>query len=195
MSATVRMCADLRGLGHQRSGQNDSATGSGAIAVAPLPKCPRRTTQGTPFSPARTSREQPSNGGPMTTAIAPVRDLARLTDAQLLQSHSKDHDLAVRDELVRRFMPFARKLAVRYLHSREPLDDLVQVANLGLLNAIQRFDPGQNRSFTAFAAPTILGELKRHFRDKGWSLHVPRDLKERALAASRHRERLSVEFG
>lgn len=131
----------------------------------------------------------------MTTAIAPVRDLARLTDAQLLQRHYQDHELAVRDELVRRFMPFARKLAVRYLHSREPLDDLVQVANLGLLNAIQRFDPGQNRSFTAFAAPTILGELKRHFRDKGWSLHVPRDLKERALAASRHRERLSVEFG
>src|SRR5689334_20487997 len=131
MSATVRMCADLRGLGHQRSGQNDSATGSGAITVAPLPKCPRRTTQGTP--------------------VQPCADLARLTDAQLLQSHYQDHDLAVRDELVRRFMPFARKLAVRYLHSREPLDDLVQVANLGLLNAIQRFDPGQNRSFTAFA--------------------------------------------
>jgi RNA polymerase sigma-B factor len=131
----------------------------------------------------------------MTTAIAPPRDLARLTDVQLLQSHYQDHDVATRDELVRRFMPFARKLAVRYLHSREPLDDLVQVANLGLLNAIQRFDPGQERSFTAYAAPTILGELKRHFRDKGWSVHVPRDLKERAVASSRHRERLSVEFG
>ena len=101
----------------------------------------------------------------------------------------------MRDELVRRFMPFARKLAARYLHSREPLDDLVQVANLGLLNAIDRFEPGRGRSFTAYAAPTILGELKRHFRDKSWSVHVPRELKERALASSRHRERLYVELG
>ena len=131
----------------------------------------------------------------MTAAITPARDLARLTDVQLLHSHYQDRDVVVRDELVRRFMPFARKLALRYLHSREPLDDLVQVASLGLLNAIDRFEPGRGRSFTAYAAPTILGELKRHFRDKGWTLHVPRDLKERALASSRHRERLSVELG
>lgn len=131
----------------------------------------------------------------MIAAIAPARDRARLTDAELLHRYCQDHDVAVRDELVRRFMPFARKLALRYLHSREPLDDLVQVANLGLLNAIERFEPGPGRSFKAYAAPTILGELKRHFRDKGWSLHVPRDLKERALASSRHRERLSVELG
>ena len=131
----------------------------------------------------------------MTAAIVPARDLARLTDVQLLKSYHQDHEVAVRDELVRRFMPFARKLAARYLHSREPLDDLVQVANLGLLNAIDRFEPGRGRSFTAYAAPTILGELKRHFRDKSWSVHVPRDLKERALASSRHRERLYVELG
>ena len=131
----------------------------------------------------------------MTAAIVPARDLARLTDDQLLKSYYEDHEVAVRDELVRRFMPFARKLAVRYLHSREPMDDLVQVANLGLLNAIDRFEPGRGRSFTAYAAPTILGELKRHFRDKSWSVHVPRELKERALASSRHRERLYVELG
>ena len=131
----------------------------------------------------------------MTAAIVPARDLARLTDVQLLKSYYQDHEVAVRDELVRRFMPFARKLALRYLHSREPLDDLVQVANLGLLNAIDRFEPGRGRSFTAYAAPTILGELKRHFRDKSWSVHVPRELKERALASSRHRERLYVELG
>jgi RNA polymerase sigma-B factor len=131
----------------------------------------------------------------MTAVIVPARDLARLTDDQLLKSYYEDHEVAVRDELVRRFMPFARKLAVRYLHSREPVDDLVQVAYLGLLNAIERFEPGRGRSFTAYAAPTILGELKRHFRDKSWSVHVPRELKERALASSRHRERLSVELG
>ena len=131
----------------------------------------------------------------MTAATAPARDLARLTDEQLLQSHYHEHGAAAREELIRRFMPFARKLALRYLHSSEPMDDLVQVANLGLLNAIERFEPGRGKSFTAYAAPTILGELKRHFRDKGWSLHVPRDLKERALASSRHKERLSTELG
>jgi RNA polymerase sigma-B factor len=123
------------------------------------------------------------------------RDISCLTDEQLFQIYSERGDSAVRAELVRRFLPFARKLALRYLHSREPLEDLVQVASLGLLNAVDRFDPGRGRSFTAYAAPTILGELKRHFRDKGWSVHVPRELKERALASSRHRERLSIELG
>jgi RNA polymerase sigma-B factor len=123
------------------------------------------------------------------------RDISCLTDEQLFQIYSERGDSAVRAELVRRFLPFARKLALRYLHSREPLEDLVQVASLGLLNAVDRFDPGRGRSFTAYAAPTILGELKRHFRDKGWSLHVPRDLKERALAASQRTERLSIELG
>jgi len=131
----------------------------------------------------------------MSALIAPASDLARLTDEQLLHSHYHYGVAAAREELVRRFMPFARKLALRYLHSREPLEDLVQVANLGLLNAIERFEPDRGKSFRAFAAPTILGELKRHFRDKGWSLHVPRDLKERALAASRQTERLSSELG
>jgi RNA polymerase sigma-B factor len=92
-------------------------------------------------------------------------------------------------------MPFARKLALRYMHTREPLDDLVQVAYIGLLNAVERFDPEQGKKFTTFAAPTILGELKRYFRDKGWAVHVPRDLQERAAAVSRHADRLSAELG
>ena len=70
----------------------------------------------------------------------------------------------------------------------------MQVASIGLLNAIDRFDPEQGKNFTAFAAPTILGELKRHFRDKGWPIHVPRELQERVLAVSRHAELLSVEL-
>jgi RNA polymerase sigma-B factor len=133
-------------------------------------------------------------GGPMAATITQTRELARRTDEELLDTHYRERDLAARDELVDRFMPFARKLAVRYIHSREPLDDLMQVACLGLLNAIDRFDPGKGKQFTAFAAPTILGELKRYFRDKGWAIHVPRDLQERALAVSRHTERLSVEL-
>ena len=130
----------------------------------------------------------------MTTTIMETRDLARLTDEELLDANYRDGDPAARDELVKRFMPFARKLALRYIHSREPLDDLVQVACVGLLNAIDRFDPDQGKKFTTFAAPTILGEIKRYFRDKGWTIHVPRDVQERALALSRHAERLSVEL-
>ena len=131
----------------------------------------------------------------MPATITETRDLARLTDEELLDAYFRDGDPADRDELAIRYMPFARKLAIRYIHSREPLDDLVQVACIGLLNAIDRFDPEHGKKFTAFAAPTILGEIKRYFRDKGWSVHVPRDLQERALAVSRHAERLSIELG
>jgi RNA polymerase sigma-B factor len=123
------------------------------------------------------------------------RDLARLADEELLEAYHLGRDPTAREELVRRFLPFARKLALRYVHSREPLDDLVQVASVGLLNAIERFEPGRGKKFTSFAAPTIVGELKRHFRDKGWTVHVPRDLQERALAVSRHTERLSAKLG
>jgi RNA polymerase sigma-B factor len=130
----------------------------------------------------------------MAATIIDAREFARQTDEELLDTHYREGDLASRDELMDRFMPFARKLAVRYMHSREPIDDLVQVASIGLLNAIDRFDPEHGKKFTAFAAPTILGELKRHFRDKGWAIHVPRDLQERALAVSRHAERLSNEL-
>ena len=113
-----------------------------------------------------------------TTTVS--RDLARLLDDQLLDIYHHDRHPGAREELVKRFLPFARKLALRHVHSREPLDDLVQVASVGLLNAIERFEPGRGKKFTSFAAPTIVGELKRHFRDKGWAVHVPRDLQERA---------------
>jgi RNA polymerase sigma-B factor len=128
------------------------------------------------------------------TTVTP-RDVARAPDEELLDAYHLDRDQRARDELVRRFLPFARKLALRYSHSREPLEDLVQVASIGLLNAIERFEPDRGKKFTSFAAPTIMGELKRHFRDKGWAVHVPRDLQERALAVSRHTERLSALLG
>jgi len=131
----------------------------------------------------------------MAVTTITSRDLARTADDELLDAYHFDRDPGAREELVRRFLPFARKLALRYVHSREPLDDLVQVASVGLLNAIERFEPGRGKKFTSFAAPTIMGELKRHFRDKGWTVHVPRDLQERALAVSRHTERLSALLG
>jgi RNA polymerase sigma-B factor len=120
---------------------------------------------------------------------------ARETERQLLVRYHEEGDLAAREELCERFLPLARDLALRYTYTDEPLDDLVQVASLGLIKAIDRFEPGRGTKFTSYAAPTILGELKRHFRDKGWSLHVPRDLQERTLAVSRATEVLSKELG
>ena len=120
---------------------------------------------------------------------------AQATERRLLVRYHEDGDPAAREELCERFLPLARDLALRYTYTDEPLDDLVQVASLGLIKAIDRFEPGRGTKFTSYAAPTILGELKRHFRDKGWSLHVPRDLQERTLAVSRATEELSKVLG
>src|SRR3954469_13661316 len=83
-----------------------------------------------------------------------------------------------REVLFERFLPLARSLAARYRHTSESFDDLVQVASLGLLKAIDRYDPGRGHAFSSFAVPTILGELRRHMRDHTWSIHVPRELQE-----------------
>ena len=96
---------------------------------------------------------------------------------------------------MQRFLPLARSLARRYERSSEPLDDLVQVASLGLLKAIDRFDPARAVAFSSFAVPTIVGELKRHFRDKGWWLRVPRDLQELAFRVERVADELAPELG
>ena len=123
------------------------------------------------------------------------RRFSHRSDDELFAAYHEGGDIDSREALAERFLPFARKLALRYSYTDEPIDDLVQVAALGLLGAIERFEPGRGNKFTSFAAPTILGELKRHFRDKGWALHVPRDLQERALALSRANERLSHDLG
>ena len=87
------------------------------------------------------------------------------------------------EELVVRFEPLARSVARRYHARGEPLDDLTQVAMVGLLKAIDRFDPARGFAFSSYATPTMLGELKRYFRDSGWAVHVPRGVKERARGA------------
>jgi RNA polymerase sigma-B factor len=100
---------------------------------------------------------------------------------ELFRRWREDGDKHAREQLVIRHLSLARKLAMRYGRTQEPFDDLLQVASLGLLKAIDRFDPDRGIAFTSFAVPTILGELKRHFRDKGWAVHLPRGLQELVL--------------
>jgi RNA polymerase sigma-B factor len=96
---------------------------------------------------------------------------------------------------VRRFLPLARKLARRYAGAREPFEDLLQVASLGLVKAVDRYDPSRGTAFSSFAVPTILGELKRYFRDLGWAVHVPRGAQEQAVRVEEAQNRLTSRTG
>jgi RNA polymerase sigma-B factor len=97
--------------------------------------------------------------------------------------------------VVGRFLPLARQLAAGYAGANESFDDLFQVACLGLVNAVDRFDSKREVAFSSYAVPTILGELKRYFRDKTWSVRVPRDLQELGLGVERASERLTAKLG
>jgi RNA polymerase sigma-B factor len=126
---------------------------------------------------------------------APRRSAGANADRNLFRRYAATGDARAREELVHRFMPLAAQLARRYAGSREPLDDLMQVASLGLLKAIDRFDVDRGNAFSSFAVPTILGELKRHFRDVGWAVHVPRALQELTLRARTTVDELAGELG
>jgi RNA polymerase sigma-B factor len=130
---------------------------------------------------------------PQTTLGSALRPPA--DPSELFVRWQKHGDPRAREELVERYMPLARKLARRYLGAREPLDDLVQVASLGLVKAIDRFDAERGNAFSSFAVPTILGELKRYFRDLGWAVHVPRGAQERALKVEEVQRQLTSRTG
>jgi len=116
-------------------------------------------------------------------------------DRELIRRAQQDSSPQVRAQTVEAFMPLARSLARRYHRGEEPLEDLEQVAALGLLKAIKGYDPDRGSAFASFAVPTIVGELRRHFRDKGWAIRVPRDLQELALAVQRKADVLNTEMG
>jgi RNA polymerase sigma-B factor len=107
----------------------------------------------------------------------------------------RDRDPAAREALVRQYMPLTRGLARRYGRSSEPFEDLLQVASLGLLKALDRYDAERGYPFASFAVPTILGEMRRYFRDSGWAVHVPRGAQERALKVRDAQEHLANEHG
>ena len=114
---------------------------------------------------------------------------------ELLRRYHEEGDLSARDELAEEMLPLARALAGRYSGRGEPLDDLVQVACVGIIKAIDGFDMRREVRFSSYATPTVLGEIKRHFRDRTWALRVPRGLQELQLEVAKHRDRLTNELG
>ena len=124
-------------------------------------------------------------------------DRSRDDDAirELFISYRRSGDLQLRNELINHHVRLAEHLARRFVNRGEPIDDLRQVALIGLLKAVERFDPGRGLQFSTFATPTILGELKRHFRDRGWAVRVPRRVQELHLDLDRTTADLTQELG
>ena len=117
------------------------------------------------------------------------------SDRALLRRYHEEGDLAAREQLIEQYMSLVRSLARRYSYRGEQLDDLVQIGAIGLIKAIDRFDVNRGVELTTYATPNIIGEIKRHFRDRGWSVRVPRGLQELNIKLSRLIEELTVQHG
>src|SRR3954470_1284467 len=116
-------------------------------------------------------------------------------DELLHRRYARSRDPRMREDLVHRYLPLARYAASQYTRGGEPFDDLLQVASVGLLKAIDRFDPDNGAAFSSYALPTMTGELRRHFRDRSWSVRPPRDLQEQALAIEKALDELQKTLG
>ena len=111
--------------------------------------------------------------------------MTRIDDKILLRRYHEDGDLRAREQLIEQYMSLVRSLARRYSYRGEQLEDLVQIGAIGLIKAIDRFDLDRGVELTTYATPNIIGEIKRHFRDKGWAVRVPRGLQELNVQLSR----------
>ncbi|CAN5177213.1 RNA polymerase sigma factor SigF [soil metagenome] len=120
--------------------------------------------------------------------------MERNVDA-LLTAYHRSGDESARDQALVELMPLVRALALRYAGRGEPLEDLVQVGSIGLIKAVDRFDVDRGVEFSSYAVPTIVGEIRRHFRDKAWAMHVPRRLKELSVRLSRLLDELTNQLG
>ncbi|HYF25692.1 MAG TPA: SigB/SigF/SigG family RNA polymerase sigma factor [Baekduia sp.] len=128
-------------------------------------------------------------GGHISSAARAARE------QELLRRYHHGGDMRARDQLAEEMLPLARALAGRYAGRGEPLDDLVQVACVGIMKAIDGFDLTREVRFSSYATPTVLGEIKRHFRDKTWSVRVPRGLQELQLEVAKKRDELTNQLG
>jgi RNA polymerase sigma-B factor len=120
--------------------------------------------------------------------------MTRADDKILLRRYHEEGDLQAREQLIEQYMSLVRSLARRYSYRGEQLEDLVQIGAIGLIKAIDRFDLERGVELTTYATPNIIGEIKRHFRDKGWSVRVPRGLQELNVQLSRLVEQLTVQL-
>jgi RNA polymerase sigma-B factor len=142
-----------------------------------------------PAGPAAGTFEQPDTGD------AEYQHLEPLLAAYAAAPAHDARRLELRERLITGYLPVAHHIARRYAHRGEPLEDLVQVASLGLINAIDRFEPGRGRHFLGYAVPTIAGEVRRHFRDKTWTLRVPRRLKDLRVSINKVSYQLVNDLG
>lgn len=116
-------------------------------------------------------------------------------DADLLRRYHETGDVGARQQLIERHLPLVRRLAQRYARRGEAIEDLTQVGVVGLIKAIDRFDGAYRASLATYAAPNILGEIKRHFRDRGWAMRLPRDIQELNVKLHRAMDELTVKLG
>ena len=129
------------------------------------------------------------------TPATPIDRARRQREDQRLMRKVQTGDDRAREELIERYMPLARSLALRYRRASEPLDDLIQVASVGLVKAVDRWDPDRGLAFSSYAVPTILGELRRYFRDSTWDVRPARDLQELCLSVEQARDALWLDLG
>ena len=132
---------------------------------------------------------------PATERRPPRTARDRRREALLFRRYCSTRDPSLREELVKTYLPLARMIARRYRSPRVPLEDLVQVAAIGLMKAIDRYDPARGVAFSSYAVPTMVGEVQRHFRDHTWGVRPPRDLQERAQRVLAANRTLGAELG
>ncbi len=128
-----------------------------------------------------------------------IRDLSEkkiseYSNSELFHKYKENKDIVIRNELVQRYLKIADILVKKYINKGIEYDDLYQVASLGLIKAVERFDINKGFEFSSFATPTILGEIKRYFRDKGWAIRVPRRIQETSQKLQAAKEKLSHEL-
>jgi RNA polymerase sigma-B factor len=113
----------------------------------------------------------------------------------LVRRYHGTGDTAARERAIELSVPLVRSIARRFAGRGEPFDDLVQVGTIGVIKAVDRFDPARGCAFVTYATPTVIGEIKRHFRDHGWDVRVPRGLQELSVRLAKEKDRLAVELG